>query len=138
MGRRPQGRRWPSAWPGASPGCSSKVLSGELATVNVGKVISVCDGLDATACAAVEDVLVDRVVGMDPARITTVVRKVATRIAADQVAAAQHKNRKDRLVQVCPGPDGTTVWSARLPAGPSAATWDAVRDLGDVPPRTPT
>ncbi len=61
--------------------------------------------------------MVERVVGMDPARITTVARKVATRIAADQVAAATAKNRKDRPVQVTPGPDGTTDWWARLPAG---------------------
>jgi hypothetical protein len=108
-----------------------KVLTGELATVNAGKVITACDGLDATACAAVEDVMVDRVVGMDPARVTTVTRKVATRIAADQVAAATTKNRKDRLVQVSPGPDGSTDWWARLPAGKSAAAWAAVRDLGD-------
>ena len=77
-----------------------KVLTGELATVNAGKVVAACDGLDPAACAAVEDVLVERVVGMDPARITTVARRVATRIAADQVAAATAKNRKDRAVQV--------------------------------------
>jgi hypothetical protein len=108
-----------------------KVISGELATVNAGKVVSACDGLDDKACAAVEDVMVDRVVGMDPARITTVARRVATRVAADQVAAATAKNRKDRLVQVSPGPDGTTDWWARLPAAKSAAAWAAVRDLGD-------
>ena len=108
-----------------------KVLTGELATVNAGKVVTACDGLDARACAAVEDVLVQRLVGMDPARITTVARKVATRIAADQVAAATAKNKKDRAVQVTPGPDGTTDWWARLPAGRSAAAWAAIRDLAD-------
>src|SRR6478609_3622933 len=108
-----------------------KVLTGELATVNAGKVVAACDGLDPASCAAVEDVLVQRVVGMDPARITTVARKVATRIAADQVAAATAKNKKDRAVQVTPGPDGTTDWWARLPAGRSAAAWAAIRDLAD-------
>src|SRR6478736_3223848 len=108
-----------------------KVLTGELATVNASKVVAACDGLDATACAAVEDVLVQRLVGMDPARITTVARKVATRVAADQVAAATAKNKKDRAVQVSPGPDGTTDWWARLPAGRSAAAWAAIRDLAD-------
>src|SRR6188472_3750237 len=108
-----------------------KVLTGELATVNAGKVVAACDGLDPAACAAVEDVLVQRLVGMDPARITTVARKVATRIAADQVAAATAKNKRDRAVQVTPGPDGTTDWWARLPAGPSAAAWAAIRDLAD-------
>ena len=108
-----------------------KVLTGELATVNAGKVVAACDGLDPAACAAVEDVLVQRLVGMDPARITTVARKVATRIAADQVAAATAKNKRDRAVQVTPGPDGTTDWWARLPAGRSAAAWAAIRDLAD-------
>ena len=94
-------------------------------------MVTACDGLDHAACAAVEDVLAERLVGMDPARITTVARKVATRIAADQVAAATAKNKKDRPVQVTPGPDGTTDWWARLPAARSAAAWAAVRDLGD-------
>ena len=94
-------------------------------------MVAACDGLDDKACAAVEDVLVERVVGMDPARITTVARKVATRIAADQVAACTAKNKKDRCVQVAPGPDGTTDWWARIPAGRSAAAWAAVRDLGE-------
>ena len=98
-----------------------------------------CDGLDDTACAAVDAVMADRVVGMDPARITTVARKVATRIAADQVAAATAKNRRDRLVQVSPGPDGTTDWWARLPAATSAAAWAAVTRPGRPvrPARTP-
>ena len=115
---------------GRFPQLLGKVLTGELATVNASKVVAACDGLDDQACAAVEDVLVERVVGMDPARITTVARKVATRIAADQVAAAAGKNRRDRCVQVTPGPDGTTDWWARLPAGRSAAAWAAIRDLG--------
>ena len=113
------------------PRLLGKVVAGELATVNASKVVAVCDGLDHTACAAVETVLADRLVGMDPARVTTLARKVATRVAADQVAAATAKNRKDRCVQVTPGPDGTTDWWARLPAGPSAAAWAAIRDLGD-------
>ena len=108
-----------------------KVITGELATVNAGKVVTACDGLDDTACAAVQDVMLERVVAMDPARITTLARKVATRIAADQVAAATANNRKDRAVQVTAGPDGTTDWWARLPAGKSAAAWAAVRDLAE-------
>lgn len=116
---------------GRFPRLLGKVLAGELATVNAGKVIATCDGLDDTACAAVDDVMVDRIVGMDPARITTVARKTATRIAADQIAAATTKNTRDRLVQVSPGPDGTTDWWARLPAATSAAAWAAVSDLAD-------
>ena len=72
-----------------------------------------------------------RLAGMDPARITTVARRVATRVAADQVAAAAAKDRRDRSVQVTPGPDGTTDWWARLPAATSAAAWAAVSDLAE-------
>ena len=116
---------------GRFPALLGKVVTGELATVNAGKVTAACDGLDDTACAAVDAVMADRVVEMDPARITTVARRVATRIAADQVATAAAKNRRDRCVQVSPGPDGTTDWWARLPAATSAAAWAAVRDLAD-------
>ena len=73
----------------------------------------------------------ERLVGMDPARITTVARKVATRVAADQVAAAAGRNKRDRCVQVTPGPDGTTDWWARLPADRSSAAWAAIRELGE-------
>ena len=68
---------------------------------------------------------------MDPARVTTLARRVATRIAADQVAAAAAKNKRDRYVQVSPGPDGTADWWARLPAARSAAAWAAINDLAD-------
>jgi hypothetical protein len=120
-----------AALAGRFPKLLAKVVQGELATVNAAKVVTACDGLDPAACAAVQDVMVERIVGMDPARITTVTRKVATRVAADQVAAAATKNRSDRAVQVTPGPDGTTDWWARLPAAQSAAAWAAVRDLAD-------
>ena len=120
-----------AALSGRFPRLLGKVVAGDLATVNAGKVAAVCDGLDDKACAAVEDVLVERLAGMDPARITTLARRVATRVAADQVAAATAKNRKDRAVQVTPGPDGTTDWWARLPAGRSAAAWAAIHDLGE-------
>jgi len=113
------------------PRLLAKVVAGELAGVNAQKVVSVCDGLDEQACAAVESVLADRLVGMDPARVTTVARRVATRVAADQVAATTVKNKGDRCVQVSPGPDGTTNWWAQLPAGRSAAAWEAVTSLGD-------
>ena len=57
------------------PRLLGKVLTGELATVNASKVVTACDGLDDTACAAVEAVLADRLVGIDPARVTTVARR---------------------------------------------------------------
>ena len=75
--------------------------------------------------------LADRLAGMDPARVTTLARRVATRVAADQVATATGKNKRGRCVQVTPGPDGTTDWWARLPADRSAAAWAAISDLAD-------
>ena len=116
---------------GRFPRLLRAVLAGDVATVNAQKVVSVCEGLDDEACAVVESVMVDRLVGMDPARITTVARRVARRVAADQMAAAAAKNKRDRCVQVSPGPDGTTWWSAQLPAERSAAAWAAVTELGD-------
>ena len=60
--------------------------------------------------------------------------QVATRIAADQVAAATAKNKQGPGRAGHPRPDGTTDWWARLPAGRSAAAWAAMRDLGDGTP----
>ena len=114
------------------PRLLGKVVAGELTTATIAKVVSVCDGLDLEACSRVEDVLLERLPGLDPARVTGVVRKVATRIAADQMRESTRKNRKDRYVEVCPGPDGTTLWSAQLPTGPSAAMWDAIKRHGDT------
>ncbi len=108
-----------------------EVIEGRLAATTVSKVVSTCDGLTLDACADVESLLVDRLAGLDPARVTTVTRRVATRVAAEQVRAAQSRNRRDRCVQVSPGPDGTTIWWAQLPAGRSAAAWAAISVLGD-------
>ena len=113
------------------PRLLGRVLAGDLAAATVQKVVSVCDGLDLPACAAVEAVLLDRLADLDPARVTTVTRRVATRVAADQMSAAQRKSRSDRAVQVSPGPDGTTTWWAQLPADRSAAAWSAICSLGD-------
>jgi len=114
------------------PRLLGRVVAGELTTATITKVVSVCDGLDLEACAKVEAVLIERLAGLDPARVTSVTRKVASRIAADQMREATKKNRRDRYVEVCPGPDGTTVWSAQLPAGTSAAIWDAVKNHGET------
>ena len=128
-----------AALAGRFPQLPAKVIQGELATVNAGKVVSACDGLDPTACAAVDDVLADRLVGMDPARITTLTRKVATRTAADQVAAAATKNRRDRLVQVSRArtapPTGGPAYrqQSRPPPGLPCVTWPT-----SARPRTPT
>ena len=111
------------------PRLLSKVLDGDVGAGTARKVVSVCDGLDADACAAVEAVVADRLPDLDPGRVTSVTRRVATRVAADQVHAAHRRNTRDRCVQVSPGPDGTTTWWAQLPAAASAAAWSAVTML---------
>jgi hypothetical protein len=108
------------------------VLTGDVACGTATKVVAVCDGLDATACAAVEAVLVPRLADLDPARVTTTARRIATRVAADQVRTAHTRNRRDRCVQVSPGPDGTTTWWAQIPAATSAAAWSAITTLADT------
>ena len=112
------------------PRLLGRVVDGSLGCAVVQKVVAGCDGLDVDACAAVEAVLLDRLATLDPARVATVTRRVATRIAGDQVRAAHRKNRRDRCVQVSPGPDGTTTWWAQLPAAASAAAWSAITSLG--------
>ena len=109
-----------------------KVVDGDLGCAVVQKVVSGCEGLDRAACAAVEAVLAERLPTLDPARVSTLTRRVATRIAGDQVRAAQRKNTRDRCVQVSPGPDGTTTWWAQLPAAASAAAWSAITSLGQT------
>lgn len=108
------------------------VVAGDLPSATVQKVVSTCEGLDATACAAVEAVLVERLADLDPSRVTGVTRRIATRVAADQLAAAERKGRRVRCVEVSPGPDGSTQWWALLPADRSAAAWAAVRSLADT------
>lgn len=107
------------------------LIEGAVPVAAAAKVTSVCDGLDDAACAVVDEVMSARLHGLDPARVASVTRRVATRVAADQVAAAHRRNRRDRCVETAPGPDGTTSWWAQLPAGRSAAAWAAVTALGD-------
>ncbi len=113
------------------PRLLSAVIEGGIGASTAQKVVATCDGLDAEACATIEALLVDRLANLDPSRVTTLTRRIATRVAADQVREAQRKNRRDRCVQVSPGPDGTTQWWAQLPTDRSAAAWAAIRDLAE-------
>ncbi|MGG5261153.1 hypothetical protein ACQZ2A_20895, partial [Phycicoccus avicenniae] len=56
-------------------------------------------------------------------------RRVATRVAADQVAAHVALTKQGRRVEVCPGADGLSDWFASLPTATSAAMWSAVESL---------
>ena len=114
---------------GRFPKLFIKVIAGELATVNAGKVVTACDGLDPPPAppskpswwAAGRD-------GPGPDHH----RRPQGRhpLAADQVAAATTKNNKPgRAGQPRPGLHHRLV--ARLPAGSSAAAWAAIRDLVD-------
>ncbi|WP_299448177.1 DUF222 domain-containing protein, partial [uncultured Phycicoccus sp.] len=70
-----------------------------------------------------------RLAAMDPARVTSVTRSVAARVAAGQVAAHAERARRARSVQVRPGVDGLSEWYAALPTATSAAAWSAVDTL---------
>ncbi|MGB7818353.1 MAG: HNH endonuclease signature motif containing protein, partial [Ornithinibacter sp.] len=71
----------------------------------------------------------ERLPELDPARVTTIARRVAHRVAPQQAAAQAGRNRRTRTVEVSPGPDGTTTWWALLPSEGSAVAWSAVRTL---------
>ena len=114
------------------PRLLAKVLDGAVGSGTVHKVVSECEGLDAEACAAVEAVLAERLADLDPSRVTTTTRRVATRVAPDQVRDAQRRHTRDRCVQVSPGPDGTSTWWAQLPSAASAAAWSAITTLADT------
>ena len=113
------------------PRTLGRVVAGEVPSRLLAKVAATCDGLDAQACESVDSVLADTLADLDPARVVGVTRRVATRVAPEQVREQQRRHRRDRCVEVSPGPDGTTTWWAQLPADRSAAAWAAVRDLGD-------
>ncbi|QIM21097.1 hypothetical protein G7075_08095 [Phycicoccus sp. HDW14] len=105
------------------------LLSGDLAAVNAQKVVDACAGLDVEACVKVDAELAPRLPVMDPARVTSEARRVATRVAGDQVAAYVALRKRGRCVEVRPGEDGLTDWFASLPTATSAAMWSAVEKL---------
>ncbi len=105
------------------------LLSGDLAAVNAQKVVDACAGLDVPACLTVDAELAPRLAAMDPARVTSEARRVAGRVAADQVAAHAALTKRGRCVDVRPGVDGLTDWFASLPAATSVAMWSAVETL---------
>ncbi len=105
------------------------VMAGAVTTTAARKVVSACQGLDVEACGVVEAELVGRLPDLDPARVAAVARGVVSRVAPEQAAAQQRGNRRDRCVEVCPGPDGTTSWWALLPTSESAVAWSAVNTL---------
>jgi hypothetical protein len=100
------------------------------AAATVQKVVSVCEGLDAEACAKVEAALVGRIADLDPGRVASFTRRVATRVASDQLRAVTRRTARDRFVEVRPGPDGATWWTALIPAATSAAAWSAITTVG--------
>ncbi|WP_404348184.1 HNH endonuclease [Phycicoccus jejuensis] len=114
---------------GCFPRLLELLLAGEVPAASAHKVIDACAGLDAEACWKVDAALAPRLAGMDPARVAGEARRVATRVAADQVAAYVARTRKGRRVEVCPGEDGLTEWFASLPTATSSAMWAAVEEL---------
>ncbi|QIM20958.1 hypothetical protein G7075_07150 [Phycicoccus sp. HDW14] len=105
------------------------LLAGDVAAVTAQKVVDACAGLDVGACVRVDAQLAPRLPVMDPARVASEARRVATRVAADQVAAHVASRKRGRCVEVRAGEDGLTDWFASLPTATSAAMWSAVQSL---------
>ena len=105
------------------------LVEGSVGTIAVQKVVDACAGLDPDACCQVDAELAGRLASMDPARVTSEARRVATRVAADQVAVHAATTRRGRCVEVRAGVDGLTDWFGSLPTATSAAMWSAVEEL---------
>ncbi|NHA69414.1 HNH endonuclease signature motif containing protein [Phycicoccus flavus] len=105
------------------------VLDGEVAAVTAHKVLDATAGLDVEACLRMDASLAPRLAAMDPARVSSETRRIAARVAADQVAEHAAKTLKVRTVEVCPSEDGLTEWFALLPTATSRAAWSAVESL---------
>jgi hypothetical protein len=111
------------------PSMRDLFVEGRVAAANAQKVVDACAGLDLDACLRVDAELAPRLPSMDPARVTSEARRIAARVAADQVAAHAALRRRGRCVDVRPGEDGLTDWFASLPTATSAAMWSAVESL---------
>ncbi|WP_101394774.1 HNH endonuclease signature motif containing protein [Phycicoccus duodecadis] len=106
-----------------------RVLAGDVPAATAHKVVDSCAGLDVEARGRVDAEVSGRLSELDPAQVTAHVRRVATRAAADQVAAQVAKSRRTRTVEVRPGPDGLTDVYALLPTATVAAAWAATEQL---------
>lgn len=98
--------------------------------VTVQKVVSVCEGLDAEACAKVEAALVGRIADLDPGRVASFTRRVATRVASDQPAGRDPSHRSRPVRGGAPGPGRGDVVDRADPAATSAAAWSAITTVG--------
>jgi hypothetical protein len=114
---------------GRFPQVRDLVVGGDVAATTAHRVLDVCAGLDVDACARVDAEVAGRLAELDPARVTAEVRRVAARVAADQVALQAERVKRGRAVEVRPGQDGLTDWYALLPTATSAAMWAAVESL---------
>ena len=111
------------------PQVRASLVEGAVGTITAQKVVDACAGLDVDACLRVDAELAPRLGSMDPTRVMSEARRVAARVAADQVAAHAAKTKRGRCVEVRAGVDGLTEWFGSLPTATSAAMWSAVEDL---------
>ena len=85
------------------PRVGGLLVEGSVGTIAAQKVVDACAGLDVDACLRVDAELVGRLGSMDPARVTSEARRVAARVAADQVAAHAESTMRGRCVEVRAG-----------------------------------
>lgn len=105
------------------------LVEGAVPASSAHKVLDATTGLDVDACARIDAELAPRLPSLDPARVMSEARRIAARVAADQVAARDAKAARSRCVEVRAGDDGLTEWSALLPTATSAAMLSAVESL---------
>ena len=68
-----------------------KVLAGEVCTGTVQRVVTVCEGLDKAACAKIDAIMAGKLADLDPGRVAAFTRRVATRVAGEQLREAQRR-----------------------------------------------
>ena len=68
------------------------------------RVVTVCEGLDQAACAKVDAIMAGKLADLDPGRVAAFTRRVATRVAGDQLREAHRRTARDRFVETRPGP----------------------------------
>ena len=108
------------------PAMRDLVLSGDLPVSSAHKVVEACAGLDVEACLRVDADLAPRLAAMDPARVTSAARTVATPGRRGPGRRARRQDPEVPHRRGPPGVDGLTEWFASLPTATSAAAWSAV------------
>lgn len=100
--------------------------TGRISAWTIAKVLEVTKPLTDVECSLVEDDLLPILATLNPAKVTSTVRRLAQRVAKESLEAAAVKEARTRSLKINPGTDGLTQWTAWLPSDQSAVLWAAV------------